>query len=139
MDTQCNATTLGFPMLGRRQIVADFDGGDIASDGGALLLRKTEQLTGIIRQFAACFTDHRNPDLIEHPLADPWPAGSTPWPWATRTSTTTTTSDVTPSWPPQSASSTPRARRQRVRDRGKPLAGKSTLNRLELTPVARQG
>src|SRR5690349_24604198 len=70
METQCNAAYLDFPMLGRREIVADFDGGDITSDGGALLLRKTEQLTAIIRQFAACFTDHRKAELVEHPLAD---------------------------------------------------------------------
>jgi hypothetical protein len=48
MDTQCNSSYLDFPMLGRREILADFDGGDITSDGGALLLRKVEQLTGII-------------------------------------------------------------------------------------------
>src|SRR3954454_23447422 len=66
METQCNSAYLDFPMLGRRELLADFDGGDITSDGGALLLRTVEQLTGIIRQFAACFTDHRNPDLIEH-------------------------------------------------------------------------
>ena len=59
-------TNLGFPALDRRQVLASFDGGDISSDGGALLLRQTEELTGIIRQFAACFTDYRNPDLIEH-------------------------------------------------------------------------
>src|ERR1700716_3952185 len=68
MTTQCNAAYLDFPMLGVRQVLADFDGGDISSDGGALLLRQTEARTGIIRQFAACFTDHRDPDLIEHPL-----------------------------------------------------------------------
>src|SRR5262245_16134202 len=61
-------TNLGFPALGRRQVLASFDGGDISSDGGALLLRKTEDLTGIIQQFAACFTDYRNPELIEHAL-----------------------------------------------------------------------
>ena len=70
MDTQCNATYLDFPMLGSRQVLADFDGGDITSDGGALLLRRTEELTAIIRQFAACFTDHRNPDLTEHTVTD---------------------------------------------------------------------
>jgi hypothetical protein len=59
-------TNLSFPAVGRRQVLASFDGGDISSDGGALLLRQTEELTGVIRQFAACFTDHRNPDLIEH-------------------------------------------------------------------------
>src|SRR3954471_8291639 len=68
METQCNAAYLDFPMLGRRDVLADFDGGDISSDGGALLLRQTEALTGIIRQFAGCFTDHRDPDLVEHPV-----------------------------------------------------------------------
>ena len=59
---------LDFDALGPRQILASFDGGDISSDGGALLLRQVEQATGIIRQFAACFTDHRDPEKIEHPL-----------------------------------------------------------------------
>src|SRR5262245_36870974 len=59
-------TYLSVPVLGRRQVLASFDGGDISSDGGALLLRKTEDLTSIIQQFAACFTDYRNPELIEH-------------------------------------------------------------------------
>ena len=68
MTTECNAAYLDFPMLGSRQVLADFDGGDITSDGGVLLLRKAEPLTGILRQFAACFTDHRDPDLIEHSL-----------------------------------------------------------------------
>src|SRR5512142_1011847 len=70
METQCNAAYLDFPMLGRREIVADFDGGDLTTDGGALLLRKAEQLTAVIRQFAACFTDHRAPDLIEHSVTE---------------------------------------------------------------------
>src|SRR5262249_14934058 len=63
-----NATYLDFPALGSRQVVAAFDRGDISSDGGSLLLRKTEPLTRIIQQFAACFTDHRHPELIEHSL-----------------------------------------------------------------------
>src|SRR3954466_4925238 len=66
MATECNSTYLDFPMLGSREVLADFDGGDISSDGGALLLREAERLTGIVRQFAACFDDHRNPLLVEH-------------------------------------------------------------------------
>ncbi|WP_020465755.1 transposase, partial [Singulisphaera acidiphila] len=68
MATECNSTYLDFSILGHRQVLADFDGGAISSDGGALLLRQIEARTGIIRQFAACFTDHRDPDLVEHPL-----------------------------------------------------------------------
>ncbi len=60
---------LDFPSLGSRQVLASFDGGDISSDGGAPLLRKVEELTrDHSGQFATCFTDHRNPDLIEHLL-----------------------------------------------------------------------
>jgi len=70
MATECNSSYLDFPMLGSREVLADFDGGDISSDGGALLLRETERLTGIIRQFADCFTDHRKADLTEHTVAE---------------------------------------------------------------------
>src|SRR5450756_1822575 len=56
--------------LGGRELVWNFDGGDITSDGGALVLKKLEERTRIVRRFAACFTDYRNPKLIEHPLLD---------------------------------------------------------------------
>src|SRR4051794_1201718 len=136
MTTECNSAYLDFPMLGSREVLADFDGGDISSHGGALLLRQTERLTGIIRQFAACFTDHRNPDLVEHTvdeliaqrvyalalgyedLNDHDDLRSDPL-----LATVVGKDDPTG------------AARRRKRDRGKALAGKSTLNRLELAPV----
>jgi hypothetical protein len=49
-------------------VTARFNGGYITSDGGALLLREVEHRTGILRRFAACFTDQRAPDRIEHPV-----------------------------------------------------------------------
>ncbi len=136
METQCNATYLDFPMLGRRELVADFDGGDITSDGGALLLRKTEQLTAIIRQFAACFTDYRNPDLIEHPLADL--VAQRVYALALGYEDLNDHDDLRrdPLLAAVVGKLDPKGTtRPRPRDRGKPLAGKSTLNRLELTPV----
>src|SRR5437879_7222856 len=54
--------------LGGRELVWGFDGGDITSDGGVLALKKLEERTGIVRRFAACFTDYRKADQIEHPL-----------------------------------------------------------------------
>jgi hypothetical protein len=66
MATECNQKTFTFHALGQREVVARFDGGRITSDGGGLLLREAERLTGVIRQFSACFTDHRDPDLTEH-------------------------------------------------------------------------
>jgi len=70
MKTQCNSNTFPFQAEISRKIVAKFDGGTITSDAGGLLLQKTEQLTGIISQFADCFTDHRDPDLIEHTVEE---------------------------------------------------------------------
>jgi hypothetical protein len=136
METQCNAASLDFPMLGRRELVADFDGGDITSDGGALLLRKTEQLTAIIRQFAACFTDHRNPLLIEHPVADL--VAQRVYALALGYEDLNDHDDLRrdPLLAAVVGKLDPKGTtRQRQRDHGKPLAGKSTLNRLELTPV----
>src|SRR5216683_1058709 len=57
-------------VLKRREIRAQFDGGAITSDGGGLLLREVEKRVGILRQFSACFTDYRNPDLIEHTVEE---------------------------------------------------------------------
>jgi hypothetical protein len=123
-------------MVGPRQVLADFDGGDISSDGGALLLREVERLTGVIRQFAACFTDHRNPDLIEHTVEEL--VAQRVYALALGYEDLNDHDDLrcdpllaTVVGKPDPTGKT----RQRERDRGKALAGKSTLNRLELTPV----
>jgi Transposase DDE domain group 1 len=136
MTTECNASYLDFPIVGPRQVLADFDGGDITSDGGALLLRKTEQLTGILRQFAACFTDHRNPDLIEHPVTDL--VAQRVYALALGYEDLNDHDDLRrdPLLATVVGKDDPTGQtRPRRRDRGKALAGKSTLNRLELTPV----
>src|SRR6266540_1553992 len=67
-QTECNGAQLSFQALGRREVVAKFDGGQLSSDGGGLLLRETERRVGIIKQFAECFRDYRNPLLVEHSL-----------------------------------------------------------------------
>lgn len=136
METQCNAAYLDFPMLGRREVLADFDGGDITSDGGALLLRTTEHLTAIIRQFAACFTDHRNPDLIEHTVEEL--VAQRVYGLALGYEDLNDHDDLRrdPLLAAVVGKPDPTGQaRQRRRDRGKALAGKSTLNRLELTPT----
>ncbi len=132
--TECTQTSFTFANHARRQVVARFDGGAITSDGGSVLLRQIEQRTGIVRQFAACFRDHRQPAQVEHSVrelvaqrvyglalgyedlndhdqlrADPLLA------------LLSGKQDLAG------------AQRRRPQDRGNPGAGKSTLNRLELT------
>src|SRR2546430_2854215 len=70
MTTECNQFAFGFHPLKRLEIRAQFDGGAISSDGGGLLLREVEKRIGILHQFASCFTDYRNPDLIEHSVEE---------------------------------------------------------------------
>jgi hypothetical protein len=64
--TECHCEQLEFHGLGRRAVVARFDGGAISTDGGALLLREVEAKTGLLAAVAEQFTDHRDPELVEH-------------------------------------------------------------------------
>ena len=70
MSTECNQFVFGFHPLKHREIRAQFDGGAITTEGGGLLLREVEKRIGVVRQFAACFRDYRNPDLIEHSVEE---------------------------------------------------------------------
>lgn len=66
----CTERRMQFGRLGRRVIEADFDGGDLSSDGGLLLLRRVDQRIGLSRAAAAAIGDARNPTRIEHRLHD---------------------------------------------------------------------
>ena len=67
-QTECSVGQLSFQGVGKRQVVVRFDGGQLSSDGGGLLLREVERQTGLLSQFARCFRDYRNPLLVEHSL-----------------------------------------------------------------------
>ena len=66
--TDCNHQPLLFPDLGPRQVVADFSGGYLSSDGGALLLRQMDRGLGLTRKLAQAFTDRRDPHYCDHTL-----------------------------------------------------------------------
>ena len=68
MHTECTTEQLVFQGFSKAPVVADFNGGSITSDAGALLLSQVEHARGIIAKFAACFTDYRNPASIRHSL-----------------------------------------------------------------------
>jgi hypothetical protein len=133
MRTECNTNPLEFHALGSRDVVGRFDGGRITSDGGGLLLREVDQRLGLLHRLAGCFTDYRNPNSIEHSVQslvaqrvyglalgyedlnehDALRADSA---LALLVGKRDLTGD----------------KRERARDKGHPLAGSSTLNRLEL-------
>ena len=66
MPTECSAKTYGFARVESRAVVAAFDGGAVTSDAGGLLLGATDRAIKLVDRFADCFTDHRRADLIEH-------------------------------------------------------------------------
>lgn len=136
METQCSTDRLTFQPLGRREVVAEFDGGTITSDAGALLLQEVEQQTGILRQFAACFRDYRDRELIEHTVLEL--VSQRVYGLALGYEDLNDHDQLCrdPLLAVLVGKTDPTgAERRRREDRGKPLAGKSTLNRLELTPV----
>jgi hypothetical protein len=66
MQTECSAKLFEFEAVERRAVVAGFDGGDITSNGGALLLGQLDRGLGLVRRFAQCFSDRRDPRYVEH-------------------------------------------------------------------------
>ena len=133
METHCTTEQLVFEGLGRRSVVGAFDGGRLTSDSGVLLLREADRLFDVTGRLAACFTDYRDPERVEHPLQIliaqrvlGLAAGYEDLNDHDRLrddsalALATGCADVTGE------------QRLRERDRGHALAGSSTLNRLEL-------
>jgi hypothetical protein len=64
--TECTQSTFEFAGHFSRQVVARFDGGTITTDGGGLLLRETDRRLNLLPRLAECFLDGRSPLLVEH-------------------------------------------------------------------------
>jgi hypothetical protein len=69
MPTECSATLFEFAPVEGRRVVASFDGGAITSDAGGMLLGETDRAIRLTARFAACFTDARTPELVEHQVS----------------------------------------------------------------------
>jgi hypothetical protein len=135
MKTECTPTQLEFHALGRREVVGKFDGGNITSDAGGLLLRETEKRTGIIEGFAQCFEDLRKPEMIEHTVVEL--VSQRIYGLALGYEDLNDHDDLRrdPLFAVLVGKEDPEGeKRARAQDHGKAAAGKSTLNRLELTP-----
>ena len=136
MTTECTPRQLEFQGLGRRSLVARFDGGSISSDGGGLLLQEVDRRIRILSRFADCFVDHRRSELIEHSVAEL--VSQRVYGLALGYEDLNDHDELR--WDPLmgllAGKSDPSGHtRVGERDRGKALAGKSTLSRLELTPA----
>jgi hypothetical protein len=132
--TECTQSSFCFASHYSREVVARFDGGRITSDAGALLLRPVEQHTGILRQFAACFRDYRKPELVEHTVSELVRQRVYGLALGYEDLNDHDRLRQDPLLAMLSGKSDLEGEhRRRQQDRGKAGAGKSTLNRLELT------
>ena len=68
MPTECSAEQFDFGIVEGRAVEAAFDAGLVTSDAGGLLLGATDRVIDLVDRFAACFRDRRRQDLVEHAL-----------------------------------------------------------------------
>ncbi|MFA5631862.1 MAG: IS1380 family transposase [Porticoccaceae bacterium] len=137
MRTECNPNQFEFHPVGRRDVVGSFDGGRLSTDGGGLLLREVDRRLGLLERVAGCFTDYRNPNSIEHSVQAlvAQRIYGLALGYEDLNDHDALRADSTLALLAGKRDLTGQAR-ERERDKGYPLAGSSTLNRLELTTPA---
>jgi hypothetical protein len=134
--TECTQSCFSFAALYRREVVAQFDGGDITTDAGGLLLREVDRRLNITQRLAGCFVDHRRPDLIEHSVPELIAQRLYGLALGYEDLNDHDQLRADPLLAVLIGKAEPKGGdRRRVQDQGKAGAGKSTLNRLELTPA----
>ena len=133
MTTQCIPDQLEFQAFGRRQVTGRFDGGRLTSDAGGLLLREVARRLDLFPRLAGCFTDYREAGKVEHPVESllAQRVYGLALGYEDINDHDRLRHDSLLALLVGKADLTGESRR-RVRDQGVPLAGSSTLNRLEL-------
>ena len=129
MNTECKQSSFEFQPLGRRDVVARFDAPAITSDAGGLLLREFDSKFGLIKQLASCFDDFRSPRFVQHSLTAMLKQRVFGLALGYEDLNDHEQLRTDPLMSVLAGVSHP------VVNQGYALAGKSTLNRLELTPV----
>ncbi|MEQ8765664.1 MAG: IS1380 family transposase [Planctomycetota bacterium] len=125
---------------GRRETVVSFDADRISSDGGLFLLQELERRTGILRRASECFDDQRNPALIEHTACELVSQRILGIVLGYEDLIDHDSLRVDPLLASVVGKVDPMGKNRRVeRDKGKALAGRNTLNRLELSASGGDG
>ena len=132
MQTDCSLSQLSFQAFNGRTVNASFDGGHITADAGGLLLREIEEGQAFIHRFSQCFKDLRDARFVEHSVYQLVSQRTYGLCFGNEdlNDHDQLRSDPLLALLCGKKDLEGKARRN-ARDRGKALAGKSTLNRLE--------
>jgi len=136
METECTTEQMEFQQLGRRRVIGRFDGGKISSDAGGVLLREVESRLHILKRLARdCFRDYRDEARIEHTVESliRQRVYGIALGYEDLNDHDRLRHDVVMGLLSEKRDPSGKDR-VREQDQGKAIAGKSTLNRLELTP-----
>lgn len=136
--TDCKHDTFDFQDLGRRKLQADFGGGHLSNEGGLLLISQLDQRLGITQQIAQCFTDHRDQRYVEHSLQELLSQRLYGLVAGYEDLNDHETLRHDPLMAAAVGKTDPLGEHRIGDDKGNPLAGKSTLNRLETTNAKTQ-
>jgi hypothetical protein len=68
--TECNQNEFAFAPHFSRKVSARFSERQLSTEGGALLLREADRKIGLLSRVSKCFSDHRQSELIEHELGE---------------------------------------------------------------------
>lgn len=131
--TDCIQQSFAFQDLVGRKVEADFKGGNVSADGGVLLLREIDLRTGMIDRLASCFADHRDARLIEHTVPELLRQRILGMAMGYEDLNDHDTLRRDPMMALGVGKADPLGLDRPGIDHGRALAGKSTLNRLELT------
>ena len=133
MATECTSADLTLEGLGRRAVIGKFDGGRMSSDGGSVVLRAANQVLDLTARLARCFSDYRDERRTEHSVEAL--VGQRVYGLALGYEDLNDHDRLRDDSVLALALEREDVKgeaRVRARDRGHPLAGSSTLNRLEL-------
>lgn len=139
MQTERLKNRIRFQPLFNREVIAQFDGGNITSDAGALLLKEVAQKLNLFPRLARCFDDARDPDRVEHTLEQLLAQRIYALALGYEDLNDHDKLRNDPLLATVVGKSDPTGQdRRRSRDKGCALAGKSTLNRLEHIPPSKE-
>lgn len=132
-QTECKKEAYRFQAVGKREVVGEFDGGHISSDAGVVLLGEVEQRRRIIKRLGECFIDYRDQRYCEHSVEELLKQRIYGIALGYEDLIDHDELRVDPLLATTIGKQEPTGEdRRRQQDKGKPMAGKSTLNRMEL-------